>query len=185
MNKSGGTGDFYRTPAYRQPNTASDVCGITATDCEPNRRTACELNGFFETMYRNPGESTTSFLRVGFPRAAKRRCGNHSRKKLSEKSRSLTPFGSGAFVSDHRERTKARQSFALTANRAHCARADASHELVGEHREARPLGTSRTGRTGSEPTREHREARPLGTSRTGRTGSEPTREHRVASASQP
>jgi len=48
MNKSGGTGDFYRTLTYSQPNTASDVCGITATDCQPNRRIARGLNRIFE-----------------------------------------------------------------------------------------------------------------------------------------
>jgi len=48
MIKSGGTGDFYRTLAHRQPNTANDVCGITATDCEPNRRIARGFNGFLK-----------------------------------------------------------------------------------------------------------------------------------------
>jgi metal-responsive CopG/Arc/MetJ family transcriptional regulator len=28
MNESGGTGDFYRTPAYRQPNIASQMINL-------------------------------------------------------------------------------------------------------------------------------------------------------------
>jgi hypothetical protein len=59
MNKSGGTGDCYRTPAYRQPNTTSGVSDIPEIVCQTNRRTARRLNGFFETAYRNPGESTS------------------------------------------------------------------------------------------------------------------------------
>ena len=59
MNKSGGTGDCYRTPAYRQPNTTSGVSDIPEIVCQTNCRTARRLNGFFETAYRNPGESIT------------------------------------------------------------------------------------------------------------------------------
>jgi hypothetical protein len=41
------------------------VCSITATDCQPNRWTAPGLNEIFETVYRNPGESTTTFFGLG------------------------------------------------------------------------------------------------------------------------